>query len=184
MVADVDIVNLALIELNEEPITSLSEDSEVARAAKLIYSYTRNNLLRDHDWNFAIERVQLAPDITPPEFEFSNRFALPVNYLRALELYPKKTVYKIEGKYILANADSICLKFIEIKPEDDWDFSFSLAMKHQLAADLAYRVTNNTSLKQQQLSIANSIIDDAKRNNFDEDVPDEPLEGNWLEVRR
>ena len=64
----VQIVNNALVRIGANAILTLTEDSEAARAANLIYEQVRDSCLRDHVWNFAVNRVELAQNSTAPAF--------------------------------------------------------------------------------------------------------------------
>ena len=57
---DYDIVNLALIRLGANTITSLSDGSRNANTANKIYEMIRDEVLRSFDWGFAKRRAWLA----------------------------------------------------------------------------------------------------------------------------
>lgn len=50
---DYDIVNLALVRLGANRITSLTDGSRNANEANAIYALVRDEILREHDWGFA-----------------------------------------------------------------------------------------------------------------------------------
>ena len=50
---DYDLVNLALVRLGANRITSLSDGSKNANEANAIYALIRDDLLREHPWSFA-----------------------------------------------------------------------------------------------------------------------------------
>ena len=56
---DYDIVNLALIRLGANTITSLTDGSRNANAANVIYEMIRDEVLRSFDWGFAKRRAWL-----------------------------------------------------------------------------------------------------------------------------
>ena len=93
----VQIVNNALIKIGASAILTLTENSEAARAANLIYEQVRDASIRDHVWNFAIRRVELAQNSTAPAFEFSYQYNLPSDCLRVLRMEDMGMYYKIEG---------------------------------------------------------------------------------------
>ena len=84
MASVVDICNRALQKLGAESITSLTQNTENARACNSCFEFLRDAELRAHPWNFAIKRAQLAADLTPPEFGYDLRYQLPSDYLRLL----------------------------------------------------------------------------------------------------
>jgi hypothetical protein len=83
----VDICNNALIRIGSKTITSLSDGDKVANSCNLLYTQTRDLLLRQHFWNFAVTRVQLASESTSPGFEFDYSYPLPSDFIRAIGLY-------------------------------------------------------------------------------------------------
>lgn len=56
---DYEIVNLALVRLGANTITSLSDGSRNAKAATVIYATVRDEILRSFDWGFAKRRAWL-----------------------------------------------------------------------------------------------------------------------------
>ena len=54
MATEVSICSNALRKLGDDPITSLTEDTERARLCNAFYNTARDSLLRSHPWNFAI----------------------------------------------------------------------------------------------------------------------------------
>ena len=54
-----DIVNLALDMLKEAPITSIDEGRPIAMWCKRNFDVTRDALLEEADWNFALKRAEL-----------------------------------------------------------------------------------------------------------------------------
>ena len=99
----VQIVNNALIKIGASAILTLTENSEAARAANLIYEQIRDACIRDHVWNFAIRRVELAQNSTAPAFEFSYQYNLPSDCLRVLRMEDMGMYYKIEGGKLLTD---------------------------------------------------------------------------------
>ena len=62
---NLDVANAALMKLGADPITSLSENSNRAKAMTARIEWCKWALLRMHHWNFAIKRVTLSlTDIT------------------------------------------------------------------------------------------------------------------------
>ena len=76
MATEIEICNLALIEIGDDTITSLTDESKRARQCNLAYPIIRDMTLRDGHWNFAIKRASLAQNSIDPLFTFSNSFAL------------------------------------------------------------------------------------------------------------
>ena len=60
MTSIVEIGNIALVNLGEDTITSLSDDVKAARLINRRYAPIRDAVLRAHPWNCAMARAQLA----------------------------------------------------------------------------------------------------------------------------
>ena len=59
MATEVSICANALRRLGDDPITSLTDDTERARLCNAFYEDARDACLRSHPWNFAITRASL-----------------------------------------------------------------------------------------------------------------------------
>ena len=81
---EVSICSNALLMLGGQPINDLSENSDRARLASNLWPAVRNYVLRRHPWNCAVKRVALAPDLTPPAFDWAFQFTLPPDFMRVL----------------------------------------------------------------------------------------------------
>lgn len=82
--SEVSIANQALLLLGANQITSLDDPVTPAQVAKAFYESARDELLQDHQWNFAVRRAALVliPDPAPPAdpiplYGFANAFQLP-----------------------------------------------------------------------------------------------------------
>lgn len=77
--AAVDIANIALITIGEDPITSLEEpDRKAARIANERFDTIRDALLREYKWNFATKIVSIAGSpLAAPAFGFRYESPLP-----------------------------------------------------------------------------------------------------------
>lgn len=150
MATDVEICSNALMLLGQAPIASLSEPTnKTAILCANTYPNARLDILRRHNWNCAIWRVDLAPLAgTPPGSEWSNWFLRPGDWVRTLDVLPRGLEYAFEGNRILANTTALTLRYIRNVSESQWDSHLvDLAIK-RMVKDLAYPVTKSTSLAQ------------------------------------
>ena len=99
MATEVSICSNALRRLGDDPITSLTDDTERARLCNSFYTDTRDAVLRLHPWNFAITRASLAKLATAPGYGFANKFSLPTNpyCLRVLGMEYEDYIFKVEN---------------------------------------------------------------------------------------
>lgn len=84
MVAEVDVVNIALTLLGETRISSLTEGVKPARDASAIFTSVRDELMSRYNWTFAIKRGQATGAAADPLFGFDNAFDVPSDCLRVI----------------------------------------------------------------------------------------------------
>jgi len=170
MASVVDICNSALNLLGASTISALTDDTKNARLCNQRYEPVRNRIFRSHPWNCLIKRVQLAKDSDAPVIEFANQFTLPTDCLRVLKIHNGTTdsvasalEYKIEGRKIKTNEGTVYLVYVALDTDpNNYDAYVQEAISHQLAADIAYAVTNNATLANNYMSRADERLREAR----------------------
>jgi hypothetical protein len=147
MASQVEISNLAMTVLGADRITSMSDNTENARRLVAIYDNCLEDVLRAHPWNFAIVRESLALLVSTPTYGYDYEFQLPTACLRVIEVSDGSNVitdFKIEGRKLLLNYDSVYIKYISnITDPNQYTSQFIFVLATRLAAELAYAITNN-----------------------------------------
>jgi hypothetical protein len=97
MATEVSICANALRRLGDDPITSLTDDTERARLCNAFYTDARDAVLRSHPFNFSITRTTLAQLSDTPAYGYDYQYALPTDpyCLRVLEMEFKDYEFKI-----------------------------------------------------------------------------------------
>jgi hypothetical protein len=170
MASVVDICNSALNLLGASTISALTDDSKNARLCNQRYEPVRNRVFRSHAWNCLHKRVQLAQNSTAPVVEYSYAYALPSDCLRVLKIHNGSTDsiksdidYKIEGRNIVTNEGTVYIIYIAIDTDpNNYDTYLQESISHQLAADLAYAVTNNATLADKYMVRADERLREAR----------------------
>lgn len=145
----VQICNLALGRIGENRIMSLDDPSQPARACKLFYGPTRDEVLRAHPWAFAKKRATLSKLSESPAFGWGNAFALPSDCLRPLrvnewESYEADDNWVLEGGHILTDDDAVELLYVaQVEDSTLFDPLFIKALSVQLAAMLVTTLTGS-----------------------------------------
>lgn len=168
---DVDICNRALSRLGTRAtISALDENSAEARTASIWYAATRDVLLRSHDWNFARRRVVLAEQGAAPT-GWIFRYALPVDCVRLLRLAsatPDRASVRFEvagdatSRFVLC--DEPAAEAVYTARVDDpnlYDAGFASALVDQLAAHIAYPITQKTEMAVRLAQMARAALADA-----------------------
>lgn len=150
MAGKIDIINMALRILGSQPITAITDDSEGARIANTVWDIVVDDVLADHNWNFATVRATLAEDAESPEFGYDNQFVLPVNpyCLRVVRMADIDSEYKVEGRLLLTNEGEAQIIYIG-RIDDTTKFSpkFVSALASRLAAEMAYPLLQSITKK-------------------------------------
>ena len=170
MASVVDICNSALNLLGASTISALTDDSKNARLCNQRYEPVRNRVFRSHAWNCLHKRVQLAQNSTAPVVEYSYAYALPSDCLRVLKVHNGTTDsiasdidYKLEGRNIVTNEGTVYIIYIAIDTDpNNYDTYLQESISHQLAADLAYAVTNNATLADKYMVRADERLREAR----------------------
>jgi len=170
MASVVDICNSALNLLGASTISALTDDSKNARLCNQRYEPVRNRVFRSHAWNCLHKRVQLAQNSTAPVVEYSYAYALPSDCLRVLKVHNGSTDsiksdidYKLEGRNIVTNEGTVYIIYIAIDTDpNNYDTYLQESIAHQLAADLAYAVTNNATLADKYMVRADERLREAR----------------------
>ena len=170
MASTVDICNSALNLLGASTISALTEDTKNARLCNQRYTPIRNRVFRSHNWNCLIKRVELAQDSTGPVIEYTYGYTLPSDCLRVLKVHNGTTDsiasaldYKVEGKKIVTDEGTVYLVYVALDTDPtNYDSYLYEAVSHQLAADLAYAITNNSTLANQYMSRADERLREAR----------------------
>jgi len=149
MATQLDICNSALIKLGAEPIVALTDNTKRAKLCAQQYSKSKRKMLYNDPWNFAIQREELTANGEIPVFGFDNKFDLPTDYLRILELEVVSKEWQMEGETILANDDTIRVRYIAEVDEDIFSPSFEEALALDIAYDLSYALVQDKAYRSQ-----------------------------------
>ena len=170
MASIVDIANNALNILGASTISSLTEDTKNARICNQRFENVRNRVFRSHPWNCLIKRVQLAQNSTAPVIEYTYAYALPSDFLRVLKIHNGTTdsvasdmPYKVEGKNIITDEATVYLVYVSKDTDpNNYDSYLYEVLAYQLAADMAYGITNNATLAKNLLVDADEKLRESR----------------------
>ena len=170
MASIVDLCNSGLNLLGASTISALTDDSKNARLCNQRFESVRDRVFRSHSWNCLTKRVQLAQDSTAPVIEYTYQYTLPTDCLRVLKVHNGTTDsiasaldYKVEGRKIKTDEGTIYLIYIAIDTDpNNYDSYLRESISHQLAADLAYAITNNATLANNYMTRADERLREAR----------------------
>lgn len=180
----VKIVNNALVRIGASSIISLEENSEAARAANLIYEQIRDATLRDHLWNFAIKRVELALTTDTVAFGFTNAFQLPSDCLRVLNMEEADMKFVVEGDKLLTDEGTAKIRYVsQVTDPNKFDTMYVEALSARLAAELAITLVESNTIHQNMIELYRAKIMDARSIDAQESGEPEVVADTWLNSR-
>ena len=169
--------------VGDNTITSFSDGTAAANTINTVYETIRDAVLRDHIWNFAVKQGTPSLDITAPVYGFTHRFDMPTDLIRLVEI-ENNPKYKIEGRFILTDSNPINIKYIyknEIVTEYDSMFVQALAVR--IAATIAERLTQSSTLAEELMGLYRLHLKDAKSVDAQANYPDDIEANLWLDSR-
>ena len=159
----VGICNGALNQLGATTILSLTEDSKNARLCNSRYTQVRDAVFRSHPWNCLQVRLELPQSTTTPAWGFKFQFDLPGDCLRLLKILDYDSNYKVEGRAILSNNQTMKILYISrIEDPAQYDELLRETLSAALGADIAYAITSNNTTSQNMLVTYQEKLRDAR----------------------
>tara|TARA_B100000519_G_C14119608_1_gene379789 strand:+ start:36 stop:614 length:579 start_codon:yes stop_codon:yes gene_type:complete len=192
MATEVSICSNALRRLGDDPITSLTDDTERARLCNAFYADARDACLRSHPWNFAITRASLAQLSATPVYGFDYQFALPTDpfCLRVLAMEFEDYVFKVEnlstqGRVLLTDQETAKIIYIaRVTDTTLFDSLFVDTLVAKLAADLAYPVTNSLKVQEQMYKLFQLKLSEARSIDGQEGFIDDLVSDTFTDFRK
>jgi len=185
MASVVDICNRALDKLGYGSITSLDDGTKAANLCSRAWPLTRDQVLRDHPWNFAVKRVITSPVTATPVWGFAYQHPLPADLLRLLDVKDLSTRdYQVEGQFILTNDSALYVRYIQrITDPNQFDALFLEAVTVRLAFEMCETLTQSNQKKDSLWGEYDDALTRAKRVYAQENPPVIFEEDDWISVR-
>ena len=179
MTERIDIANMALTWLGEEPVTSLEDDLDRANVMRINYIPARDATLEAHDWSFAIERFIPALNAVEPIYGASFAFDIPTNILRVIAVDNPNTTsntdftlpinsreqldWVFEKRQVICNADIIhCRGIRRVEQEGLFSPNFVQAFAAKLAFLCAMNLTSSAEIQGNMMVLYDMFIKVAK----------------------
>jgi len=177
------ICNSALIKLGAEPIVNITDQNKRAILCNNQYQIVKDKLLRSHPWNFAIVRVELDNDGLDPVYGFTYQFDLPTDLLRILDLEDKTIKFKIEGRKILSDEETLKIRYVASVSESLFDSVFNETLSLALAAEISFALNQSSELTSKLKEELADMLRPARSFNAQEGTPQELEADDWLNER-
>ena len=177
------IANLALSNLGEASIQSLSDNNSRARACDARIDDVITTVLRMHVWNSALER-KLLTNIGSPIFGWNYIYQLPADYIRVVEVDPVSK-YMVEKNNILSNEKTLYLLYVAT-PDDinNLDPLLVEAIALKLAWETAETLTSKNGLKQEMMQKYIIALQEARSANSKDRTPEHRERSTYYDAKK
>jgi hypothetical protein len=188
-VSNVKIANMALTQLGTQRIYNLTDTTQAAIVCNLVFDRVRDEVLRAHEWNFAIERQELvALSEGPITEDWQYQYQLPVDppCLKVLNMPDARTAtWRIEGDKLLTNESPVIIRYIkQVTDPRFYDSLFIKAFAYRLAADIAPTLIKDVQKKTLMEQLYIDALKEAKLIDVEEGKEANPRPVAWNEVGR
>ena len=195
MASEVDICNLALSHIGaSDTISSLTEQSVEAFHCNLLYTDSRDAVLRAHPWSFAKRHLALS-DVGSPPGNWSYRYSYPNDALYAREILQTDTAGD-PIKFEVALSDAYNSRVILTDQEEAtliytykatntlvFDPLFVNALSWKIAADIAMPLTRDHNRMQTAYQMYQATLSEAQTFDANESHEDISREAAWITGR-
>jgi len=173
MTSPVQIANLALSWMGQNLINALTDNQNEAIVMNANYALSRDKVLNDVAWTFALRREILAPVLPVPVFGSPNKFLIPSDVIFVHRVYRpssrdlqtndlQNARWTREGQHILAREEQVWAHFIiRVVNPDLFPPAFVHALAARLAADTAMTFTESSKLEEKMEARYDTKLADA-----------------------
>ena len=146
--ADLALVNEALVRIGVPPVASLNDAGAQALTVSTIYDRVVSELLADHPWSFALREKLLAKLVLPEGDErftgYEHVYQLPAGYIRVLGLQSHDW-FQISGDQLYTRDNAARLVYVDNAGPSLWSPHFKGLVVTALAAAFAISLTDSSA---------------------------------------
>ncbi|MDJ0789124.1 MAG: hypothetical protein QNK05_20140 [Myxococcota bacterium] len=159
---ETQVCNQALLLLGERGLlASFDEDTNNAKRCRAFYDSTVLKCFEAYPWPFAKKTAALVRAAGKIDGKYA--YKLPKGFA-GFAVESDAETYPREGEYLLADAESLTLKYIEVKQEGLWPGHFVDLVATLLASKLAYPITESRTKAADMLTAYKEFLNEARGN--------------------
>jgi hypothetical protein len=186
MASAISICSNALQLLGDDPIASFSENTKRAQLCANLWPDCRDALLRAHPWTCLRKSTVLAAEATAYSSDWGYSYVLPGDWLRTVQIGERgaRDDFEQQGRRILADIGTLPLVYIAaITDPSQWDSQLVDAATAEMAARLAYPITQSASMAQVKRQEAEYKLRVAKAISGQDNPPEEWADSPFIDAR-
>ncbi len=165
-----EIFNIALAKMGATPISDPAGSAKGAEQCTIFYDGIRQEVLREHPWNFATKRIALALSATEPDFGYEYAYTLPADNLFIRHLDDETFDWIIESGELLTDMqDAKAIYTRDVTDPTQFDSLFVGAFASRLAIEVVAAMKPQDGAKRKLLMAMHDwILNQAKTANATE----------------
>ena len=185
-VSVIEICNNALLDLGEDTIMSLTDETKAARLCNQRWPGVRDAVLRTHPWNCCAAQAVLAAASEAPSWRWSAAYPLPVDCLRVLAVAGPDgrdvEAWEVAGRSVLCDAGApLLLSYVRREADPQrYDALLCETLSARLSAVLAYPLSGSAALAQNCWQSYEKKLLEARGADAREGTPPEQAPASWL----
>lgn len=150
MASKTDICNTALARLGQDPITSITDDTDAAKRCDILFDEVADIVMASGEWSTLLAQQQLAKLTTNPVHEFDFQYQLPTNIIKLVSINDNAfhdIPFKRQGDRLLINTGTAAITYVKREPNTQlWGPHLTTAVSLKLASELALPLTNSAQI--------------------------------------
>lgn len=191
------IYNLAMLNMGERPLASLTEDREPRRIMDQVWNTGGvQTCLEEGQWFFAMRTSQIDydTDVQPP-FGYNRAFSKPDDWLLTCGVCSDEFFrvpllrYSDEAGYWYSDLDTIFVKYVSNDALygmdlSRWPMSFVEFVAAHFAAKAMLKMTNDDDRLKSMIALRQRALNEAKNKGLMAQPTQFPAQGNWSKSRQ
>lgn len=146
-ISKTSLVNKALTLCGAAPITNITDDTNNARIVNRVYEISRQSILSECAWTFALTRTTLSVSADTMAWYHDSEsyvYVRPSDALRVVDVSDRNAVWREEGDYIISDTNSLGIKYV-YDNDDPTKYrpKFLEAFVDKLCVDISFMILNS-----------------------------------------
>ena len=145
---DVEIYNLAILQIGVPTISSFSDESAAAQVGRRVYPAFRDGYLAGFYWYFAKDQANLNELLAEPVAQYEFSLKLPSDFLNLRRVLTPGVDYRLFGKNrLFAASRDIDIEYTKRAKEEDFPSEFTSALAWGVSASVALSLTEKPDVQ-------------------------------------
>lgn len=181
---DLEIANLALLDLGQPLLATEQDDSKAGRIFRASFEITVREILRTHPWRCCRAQTILVPDPdNKPPFGFAHSHVLPYDFVKVVKFQQHIDKFEVVGRHLQCDSEAPYLTYVARKATPYFDDLLVSSIGARCAWRWCLPLTDNATAVEAYKKTFSEIFADAKFADALDGAQEEPPIGTWAQAR-